>query len=459
MKRSLGFLGAAWVGLLTGCEAFVGDYVADLEPVTEVDISELCDIERSHFVLPLDLDSSDSLPDLKSYFAAANPALLEHFDSVVQAYRDGETQARVTYVMGAAGVGKSFALRNILDGFDETEQCAIDMVDLLGSDPESLPFEVERVTDLGTLDGELSFNELLSLVAPEQLSLDQLLEAGGCYVDGTLVPLILIDGIDEVHDTTSAAVLEAVDRAVLEHEVGADSFVHFLIAGRPEGFATWLTDPGWTEEDNAIVDRFDLAAPAFQTAGDLEFRVRDYLDFARAPGELSESEIDAHVDSFITAVAAHPFLTYSIGNLSVGNVAIEHTVPGLDVSESELKAGLFDDILVRDADTHGRPGADSEFDAAYRHILEDIAVQYADVGDDGVFSVRAEDSVEVFDDDGGTLGEVRVRDVLDRGGVAFLTSASSRTTRYRFDPFWLHAHLIERENLRKLPDYEYRGCE
>jgi hypothetical protein len=52
-----------------------------------------------------------------------------------------------------------------------------------------------------------------------------------------------------------------------------------------------------------------------------------------------------------------------------------------------------------------------------------------------------------------------VRNVLNRGGVAFLTSALTTTTRYRFDPFWLHAHLIERRNQRLDSEYEYRGCE
>ena len=61
-----------------------------------------------------------------------------------------------------------------------------------------------------------------------------------------------------------------------------------------------------------------------------------------------------------------------------------------------------------------------------------------------MFEVLSEDSWQVTDDAGATLGEVRVHDVLDRTGVALLTSACASGTRYRFDPFWIHTHLVER---------------
>jgi hypothetical protein len=246
----------------------------------------------------------------------------------------------------------------------------------------------------------------------------------------------------------------------LDGAPGAGPFLHFIVVGRSSAFATWLTAPERTQENNDILDRFDLAAPTYRTAGDLEFRVRGYLDFI---GELANveaaGELDAYVASFTDAVSAYPFLTYSTGNLAVGNVVIEHTAPGRAESEEALKVGLFDDILLRNAQSHGRPGDGSEYDAAYRRVLEEIAVRYVEVDDAGDFVVRSEDTVEVTDDEGAVLGEVRVRNVLDRGGVAFLTSGVESTTRYRFEPFWLHAHLIERYNQRLDPDYAYRPCE
>ena len=52
-----------------------------------------------------------------------------------------------------------------------------------------------------------------------------------------------------------------------------------------------------------------------------------------------------------------------------------------------------------------------------------------------------------------------MRDVLDRSGLAFLHPVSFMTARYRFEPFWVHAHLVERRNQRLYPGYEYRTCE
>jgi hypothetical protein len=279
-------------------------------------------------------------------------------------------------------------------------------------------------------------------------------------VDSSPVPLVVIDDLDELQDDSSTAILEAIDNYVLDGAPGAGSFLHFIVVGRSSAFATWLTAPERTQDNNEILNRFDLAAPTYRTAGDLEFRVRGYLDFI---GELENveaaGELDGYVASVTEAVSAYPFLTYSTGNLAVGNVVIDHTAPGQGESEEELKVGLFDDILLRNAQSHGRPGDGSEHDAAYRRVLEEIAVRFAAVGDSGDFAVRSEDTVEVTDDDGTVLGEVRVRNVLNRGGVAFLTSAVASTARYRFEPFWLHAHLIERYNQRLDPDYAYRPCE
>lgn len=449
-----------WIASLgsQACQSFVGEYTPDLD-TSSVDSAPLCEVEREGFVFELDLESNDSRPDLEAYYEAANPGLVEHLGTVAQAYRDGVEEVSATYILGAAGVGKSFVTRNWFDQFTGAALCSLELGTLFRQDAALLGAEVVEVPDLTTVDENVVFNELPSLRDPVELDFEALLRAGGCYVDGALVPLVVIDGIDEVHDATSTAILAALDRFVLDGQAGS-GFHHFVVAGRPEGFWSWLTDPARNEDNNAIVDRFELEAPRYRTAGDLEFRVLGYLDFAKRLEDLeADGEVDAYVQSFIDAVAEYPFLTYSIGNLSVGNVVAEHAAPGLDETEEELKADLFDDIVFRDSQTHGRPGADGEQADAYRRVLEDIAARYADVNADGTFAVRSEDAVDVTNDDGSVIGRVRVRSVLNRGGVAFLTSASATATRYRFDPFWLHAHLIERRNQRLEQDYAYRTCE
>jgi hypothetical protein len=440
------------------CNALVGEYEADLIP--SVSSQHLCDIERNVFTFDLDLSSNEQLEDLTAYYDAANPNLVQHLSTMATAYRDGEPGLGVTYIMGTAGVGKSFAARNIFDGFLDTEQCTVKLSDLFYDEKDKLGFEVVQKPDLETTDGQVVFNELPSMQDVSGFELDSLFTASGCNEGGTLPPLVIIDDLDEVHDEICLAILREVDEYIFDGAPGAGTFLHIVVVGRPEGFYTWRTDPARTEKSNEIVDAFTLEAPRYRTAGDLEFRVRGYLDFIDELDSIEAAgQLGAYIDSVTQAVDTYPFLTYSLGNLSVGNVVIAHTVPGLDETEPELKAGMFDDILDRATKTHGRPAPGTELGGPYLRLLEEIAVRYRDVNEQGEFSVRSEDTLEAFDIDGSSLGYVRVQDVLNRAGVALPVSATGLALRYRFDPFWLHAHLIERYNQRTNPAYSYQTCE
>ncbi|MCC6526354.1 MAG: hypothetical protein IT373_27150 [Polyangiaceae bacterium] len=445
--------------LVAGCEAFVGDYqlLPEVEPVSS---GHLCAIERDRFVFALDLGSTTAQPDLETYYELANVDLISYLTAIAEENAQGTTtHRRVTYLMGAAGVGKSFATRNVLDGFAPADQCEIKLSDLFYGDAALLDFEVVPANDLEAGDG-LAFNELPSMADPATLQLSQLFDAAGCAAGATLEPLVIIDDLDEVHDEVATMILRRVDEFILAGAPGAGAFVHFLVVGRPEGFSDWLTDPHRTEENNAILDMFTLAAPRYQTAGDLDFRVRGYLDFSNQLADLEATGgVVPYVEAVIDGVEKNPFLTYSMGNLAVGNVAIEHTRPGTDTSEQVLKPALFDDVLQRAGSSHGRPEAGDALGPAYLRLLEDIAARYVDVDDDGGFSVPSEDRQPVFDADGTALGEVQVRQALNHAGVAYLLSVNALSARYRFDPFWLHAHLVERFNQRTVPNYTYRTCE
>ena len=444
--------------LMAGCGAFVGDYQL-LPEATAVSSAHLCAIERERFVFPLALSSNAALPDLESYYELANDGLVAHLSALAQEHIQGVPHRRVTYLMGAAGVGKSFATRNVLDGFADTDKCEIKLSDLFYADAALLDFAVVPHPDLQTADG-LVFNELPSMDDPSGLQLSQLFDAAGCAALGTLEPLVIIDDLDEVHPDVAAIILRRVDDFILAGAPGAGSFIHFLVVGRPEGFADWLADPHRTEENNAILDMFTLAAPRYETAGDLDFRVRGYLDFSNQLAEVEATTgVVPYVESVTSGVDGNPFLTYSMGNLAVGNVAIEHTRPGADASEQPLKTALFDDILQRAADSHGRPEAGDALGPVYLRLLEDIAARYVAVGDDGSFEVASEDRQPVFDAGGALLGEVQVRQALNHAGIAYLQSVNALSARYRFDPFWIHGHLVERYDLRTVPGYTYRTCE
>jgi hypothetical protein len=113
--------------------------------------------------------------------------------------------------------------------------------------------------------------------------------------------------------------------------------------------------------------------------------------------------------------------------------------------------------LRRASNIHRRPLPDN---AQYRNILEEIAVLYAaeeKVDDEGFFTVGFNETVPVMED-GRSVGEVYVRDVLDHSGIAILEPASFSTARYRFEPIWVHSHLVELYNQSSIPDHEYRSC-
>jgi len=453
---------AAWLplslGYLTGCDSLVGNYAVGSDAgVSAVSVEPLCQIERESMQVPIDLDATEAYDGLEEYYEEASPAFTSHLAAVRAAFEAGQSSARVTYFMGAAAIGKSFATRN-LDAFTDDERCDATINELIVEGTDELGFEVELQDDLTTLDGDVVFNQLPGAAEITRFDLDELLSAAGCLESGELPPLVVIDGVDEIVDRTASALLEQVDDMLLAR-AGDDGFVHVLVAGRPEGFSDWLTDSGRNEDNVAITDRFLLEPPKYDSAGDLDFRLRGYLAFTdRLDAIEADGEYDDHLARLTAAVTRHPFLSYSLGNLGLGNFVIEQTAVNRIDDEESLKVALFDDLLVRNADTHGRPGDGGELDGPYRRALEEIAVRYVDVDDDGTFIVRSDDSVEVSGPEG-DLGSVRVRDVLDRSGVATLQSVNSVTTRYRFDPFWLHAHLVERRNLRLVADHEYQTCE
>ncbi len=466
------------LAVCTSCQAFVGDYDTKpaMEPLgdsgmdfTPIDGARLCEIEREHFTFELDLQSDSALDSLEAYYERANPELVAHLAGLAAELNDGADHAGVTYLIGAAGVGKSFLTRNALGAFSATQLCEVNLTDLFGEDKALLEFEISTQPDLTTLDGSLVFNELPSIANLEAFAIDGLLRAGDCYdEDGDLRPMIVVDGIDEIQDESAVRILKDIDDLAMSAD-DEPAFLHFLVAGRSGGFAGWFSDARRNERNNALLERFDLEPPRYQTRGDLQFRALGYLDFTKQlEGLESDGDLDAYLDTFYEAVEQSPYLTYSLGNLYLGNAVVENTGSTWDdtsegderpLLERNLKARLTDDILFRNAGTHGRPGAGGPLDEAYMRLLEEIAVANVGVSADGDFRVDPQQSVDVVDDDGDVVGSVRVRDVLNRGGVAISTSPGANAARFRFEPFWLHAHLIELFNQRQSKTHQYRGCD
>lgn len=415
-------------------------------PPNPLDVNHLCAIEQQ-LAIPITVGQPSRHADLMSYFGDANLELFEHLDAVAQEYAKGRAQRGATYVMGGPGVGKSYVAR-VSDQFPEGDRCRIRMGEFAGSGGQGIAFKM--VPDLDTLGGELVFNELPAFADPQAFTLESLLVAGGCIRDGRIAPLVIIDDVNEVHDESIWLILKEVE-AFISQPGAEGSFVHVLVFGRPEAFAPWLRQSRRTPPRELKVAE-PLVGPMYTTSGDLELAYRDCLDYRRmAPP--SQGELDA----FVQLVVEHPFLTYSIRALAVRNFVIEAS-EGHILTEEGLKTSVFESLIERDRQVHGRAATHPQ---SYQFLLEDIAARYLDrVDDEGYFVVDAQDTIEVYDDQRLTvIGEVYVHDVLDRSGLARFENPAFTLARYRFDPFWIHAHLVELRNQYFHPDHEYATCE
>jgi hypothetical protein len=348
--------------------------------------------------------------------------------------------------MGGPGVGKSYVALG-LDQFPADDQCTIRTGEFAESGGQGIDFEPKD--DLATLDGGLAFNQLPTFSDPDAFTFDRFLAAGGCLREGLLAPLVILDDLNELHDDSVWLLLREAEAFISRHDED-NPFVHVLVFARPEAFAAWLREPRWNPPRSLQVAP-PLEGGLYTTTGDFEFTYRDYLDYRRKPSP-SQQEIDA----FIKLVTGYPFLTYSIRILSVRNFVIDASLGHMQ-SEADLKAAAYDSLIERNRQTHGRGKA---YPMSYQYLLEDIAARYLDQVDrDGFFVVDVQDRIEVYDESGKqAIGEVYVRDVLDRSGIATFERPESILTRYRFDPFWILAHLVEQRNQRRYPGHEYRTC-
>jgi serine/threonine protein kinase len=391
--------------------------------------------------------------DLLIYFNLANPELFAHIEHVEKSYLEGENDPGITYVWGSPGVGKSFITRFRLNEGFPGDSCLVKLSDVFGDDSEALSFEVVQKPDLTTLDGGLAFDSLPAVVQANDYELESLFEVAGCMQGDGLVPLIILDDIDEVHSETSSLILRSLDRFILNAAEADEEFVQVMVIGRAEGFAPWYQDPKRNDDGSIteLLSVFRLNGPEFMTTGDLEVLADNQFAFVLG-SEIWEQMIqdgtaDGLIDGFVDYVVRHPTLTYSTRILAIATMITDRSRAGVDDSEAELKEFLFDELLRRASNVHNRPLSN---DLQYRRILEDIAVLYASeekVDDQGFFTVGLNDTVPVMEEEQ-IFGEVNVHDVLDHSGIAILEPASFSTARYRFEPVWVHSYLVELHNQR-----------
>ncbi len=362
-----------------------------------------CSLAQAGHGIP---DAPARFDGLLDYFQDANPAFFDHVRHLVEQQAAGQVHAGMTCVAGTSGVGKSYVIAN-LPFAEGTATKPIKLAQL---------FEQTK-PDLQTLDGKGIFNRLpwapsfdLTEVLANQQAQDK--------------PFILLDDLDEIHPDTAMVVLQSVRDFIQDH---AQTFVHVFVFGRPEAFGTWLT-----RHPRTPVHR--LLGPDWCTTGDLAFCCHNYYGY-----KYSQPAPEEVVTTFQRHLEQYPCLRDTIRPLSGGNFVIKQSQTFK--SKAQLQQALFQDLLTRNTESHGRPGPD---DTRYITLLQQAVVflqqHYRDQDEQGFFVVDPNDRVN-FIDEQGACHAVRLMDLLNRSGLVNVDLTRLDQARYRFEPLWVQEYL------------------
>ena len=435
MQKKLFLRGTIWrlcwvwsyVFLATGCWGD-GKQTHVATPVVPVQV--LRDIETR--LIPNYRQGPARFDSLTGYFRDANPKLFAHIEAKVTAYRSGARQRGATYITGASGVGKSFVIGKLGLPPEDTSE-AIKLSQCIQG----------RTADLQALESTLCFNQLP--YAPD-VTIEGLLASHGAEDKA----FVLIDDLDEIHEASAYQLLRSLETYVRKP---ASTFQHLIVLGRPEAFWPWLADPGRRVTAHVSDPPFVLVGPDYQTYGDIAYRCENYFNW-----KFSQPVPPGLVYEVQAQLARYPFLRYTIRPLSAGNVVLKEAVARLQAqtaipnTATQVREGLLVDLLERNAQSHQRPTIE---DDRYMTLLERAAVfplaEKRVLDERGFFTVYEDDTVTLSDRHG-TIHRLGLRSLLNRSGLVFLDPSSFPKTRYRFEPFWLHIHLVERWNQRQHPD-------
>jgi len=424
--------------------AFISPFVSDwltrkkVSPPRLVDKAQIEKLEiisqESEYKISSSLNAHQA--STLAFYAEANKEFLDHYVSSPPGKNDGSSPD-LGYLMGPAGAGKS-TLTQSLRG---PNSCYVKLSDEFTKGKSahySVPKEDLKVGD--------TVNKLPGLADQKQFSLIEILTNARCCRAGACKSLAILDDLDELHPDLSKYLLQVIETDV-QSQPRSSLPKQILVVGRPEGFFYYFTER--TRTPDPKISYFTLKLPKYLSQGDLKVLYSGAID-RRKDRDLDTPASPAESQSvFINLIPSEGWLSYTISQLAYADFVTEYVLMKKKEGGRKLRDQLFDNILFYNSQSHHRPQTGNP---VYVNLLEDIAVHYVDdaVKNNGYFDVPFEASIPVFSghQNKTQIGTLSIQEVLNRSGVAYLDAATLRTPRYRFQPRWLHAYLVQRWNER-----------
>ena len=208
-----------------------------------VPIEQICKVDKR---LGYDISTAPAQADeLWSLYTISpdNQPLFAHLDQLDEMYREGVTHKGLTYIYGAPGVGKSFIVRkHLMSMLADEAVCLVNLGDVFADSTLQPDIQITQKSDLVTTTEQV-MGRLPAISNPSARQLEHLLSTSGCIRNGELVPLVIVDDIDEIHPDSSRLILRSLDNLILERGQPIGNFLHVAVVGASEGFAAWYRDP------------------------------------------------------------------------------------------------------------------------------------------------------------------------------------------------------------------------
>ena len=379
-------------------------------------IANLQKIENNFYDSERYLEQPARYNDLIDYFYEVNPELLRLFKNADD----------ITFVIGPAGCGKSYLLRELLP--NEEDHVNLKTIRLTHTYEKDC-----KRSQLKNSTSEHSI-EFCALPHPSDIkNVEELLRRVTRNPSKTNV--LFIDDCDEFHPKAITELIVSINTYLAAHP----NTWKFVLFGRHEAFIDYLTDP--RREDAACLPIY-LADPLFTTTGDVKMRVANYITWQKShiDSALVCGRILNASDDNIYCFMKHEFRTLQAGNFIIEALAKEDYYHNLN----KLKETLFNAYFDRSKKTHARALQDATL---YKALLRKVAFDYMDkVDDSGFFEIsdnQNETKVKICRDNKQVTISVSTKDLLEFSGLIDMENISHQNPRYRFYPFWIHRYLIE----------------